>query len=168
MHARLFAMVLGAALLGPAISAHAQPTTTVVVPTQSADDGQYEADMWNGQVFASGAVIFGGAYLASVIAAEESSRTGDHHLYVPLAGPWLDLADRSSCRITDIRCDDETSIKVLLIADGVFQAAGVLGMLDAIVSPTHHRRVVHVAKREVHIAPTVKDGAPGLQVFGKF
>lgn len=129
-------------------------------------------DSYNAPIFASGALVFGATYGASVIVAASSDDTrGNHRLYVPLVGPWLALSDRGSCDISLSRCDNETTAKVLLIADGVFQAAGVLAMLDGIFQPSTHRvYTTRTAKidTKVHVTPTTVHGDPGVAVFGRF
>ena len=143
-------------------------TTTVVTP-----EPEYEVveDSYNAPIFVSGALVFGVAYGASAItAASTDDARGNHRLYVPLAGPWLALSDRGSCDITVARCDNETTAKVLLIADGVFQAAGVLGMLDGIFQPSTHRVITRRAKLDtkVRVVPTTVQGTPGAVMFGRF
>ncbi|HEY6176888.1 MAG TPA: hypothetical protein VIX73_20675 [Kofleriaceae bacterium] len=143
-------------------------TTTVVTP-----EPEYEVveDSYNAPIFFTGALVFGASYGASVITAASSDDTrGNHRLYVPLAGPWLALSDRGPCDIALSRCDNETTAKVLLIADGVFQAAGVLGMLDGIFQPSTHRVVTRRAKLDtkIHVTPSTVHGDPGVAVFGRF
>jgi hypothetical protein len=57
---------------------------------------------------------------------------------------------------------------VLLIADGVFQAAGVIAMIDGVLQPSHHRVYTRTAKvdTKLHVTPTVSH--PGMAVFGHF
>jgi hypothetical protein len=134
---------------------------------------EYEVveDSYNAPMFTTGALVFGLTYGASVItAAASDDERGNHRLYVPLVGPWLALNDRSDCNITRSSCDNETTAKVLLIADGVFQAAGVLAMLDGMFQPSTHRVVRHTAKLDtkVHVTPTAVRGDPGFSVFGRF
>ena len=144
--------------------------TTVVQNSPSSGEADVITDPINTSVFATGAVVFGGTYLASVIVAGNSSEHGGHHhLYVPLAGPWLDLADRPSCDPTNTACDHETTTKVLLVADGIFQAAGVLTMLDGVLDPSRHSRTTVVTDKRVHVTPTTFAGTGGgLNVFGNF
>ena len=152
-----------------------QPSnTTTVVPVTGnpgqgySDEGDVEYDPLNASVFGTGAVVFGGTYLASIIVAGSSDNVGDRRLWVPVVGPWLDLHDRGSCPISEPRCDDATSAKVLLVADGLFQAAGVLGMLDGVLEPSHHRRAVLVGQHDVHVVPNVTGDGGGLTAFGHF
>ena len=123
-------------------------------------------------MFTTGALVFAGSYGASVIVAGSSNRKGDDRLWVPVMGPWLDLADRGSCPIEMSSCDHETTDKVLLIADGIFQAAGVLAMVDGIMQPVHRRRTVIEAReeyRKTRIAPaSLGHATPGFVVMGHF
>jgi hypothetical protein len=137
------------------------PRTTVVEP-------QYETvyDNYNAPVFTTGALTFLGSYGASVIYAGSSEHAGADRLYVPVVGPWLALNDWGDCPITNENCDNTTTAKVLLVADGVFQAAGVITMLDGILEPSSHRAVMRTAKvdTKVHVSPTHN----GFAVFGHF
>ena len=83
---------------------------------------------------------------------------------VPVAGPWLALNDWGNCPIEQPRCDTNTTDKVLLIADGVFQAAGLITMVDGVLSPSQHRVVTRTADTKVHVTPT----GTGFTVFGHF
>jgi len=128
-------------------------------------------DSYNAPMFMTGALVFAASYGTSVVvAASTNGDRGNDRLYVPIAGPWLALNDRGSCDITRSSCDHETTAKVLLIADGVFQAAGVIGMLDGILQPSSHRVVTRTAKLDtkLHLQPTMVRGAPGLAGFGRF
>lgn len=153
----------------PAPSEQPPPVTTTVL----APEPEYEVveDSYNAPIFFTGALVFGASYGASVItAASSDDARGNHRLYVPLAGPWLALSDRGSCDITLSRCDNETTAKILLIADGVFQAAGVLAMLDGIFQPSSHRVITRRAKLDtkVRVVPSTVQGEPGAMIFGRF
>jgi hypothetical protein len=134
-------------------------TTTYVAP-----EGEVVEDNWNAPVFVSGAVIFGASYGAAAIASSESDHPGANRLWVPVVGPWLALNDWGSCPIENPSCDTNTTDKVLLVADGVFQAAGIITMVDGLLSPSHHRVVTRTADTKVHVTPT----GHGLAVFGHF
>lgn len=78
---------------------------------------------------AVGASLFAASYLASVLTATTVMLGGDRHrsevgpLYVPFAGPFVTLA---TSRSVDINDKHERTNGILLIADGVTQAAGAL------------------------------------------
>ncbi|MDB4957503.1 MAG: hypothetical protein JWO36_5072 [Myxococcales bacterium] len=136
-----------------------EPRQAIVPATQETD---YVRDDWNAPVFTTGAIVFAGSYGASVITAASSNHVGADRLYVPVVGPWLALNDWGNCPISNANCDSTTTAKVLLVADGIFQAAGILTMIDGILEPSHHRVVTRTA--ETHIAPT----GNGFAVLGSF
>jgi hypothetical protein len=137
--------------------------TTVVQPVVEHNDSDVDYDPMNAGVFSSGAVLFGGSYIASIIVAGASDHPGAERLYVPVLGPWLALGDWGNCNVTNPNCDNNTTDKVLLVADGIVQAAGILTMIDGLVWPSSHHRVV-VADKKVHVTPT----GNGMAVFGHF
>ncbi len=146
-------------------------------PPRMVLEPEYETvyDSYNAAVFTTGALIFGASYGASVVAASTASddnrERGFDRLYIPVAGPWLALNDRGDCPITSSACDSETTTKVLLVADGVFQAAGILAMIDGILEPSSHRVQVRNTKLDtkVRVTPaTIGKGGSGFAVFGRF
>ena len=160
---------------GPTVIVTPAPAPAPVVTTTPTPEYRVVYDSYNAPVFATGALVFAATYGASVItAATTDNDRGNHRLYVPVVGPWLALNDRGSCDITRITCDHETTAKVLLIADGVFQAAGIVGMLDGILQPSSHREVLTTGKidKKTRVRPTMvssaSGSAPGLAVLGHF
>lgn len=141
--------------------------TPVVTP-------EYETiyDSYDKPLFTAGALVFLGSYGASVVSAaaagDAEQDRGTDRLYVPLAGPWLALAARGDCTATDGTCDWETSKKVLLVVDGVFQAGGLIAMMHGVLQPSGHRVVTH--STAVRVTPTVvgQTAGAGLAVFGRF
>jgi hypothetical protein len=73
------------------------------------------------------------AYVPSVIVAVESPLAVDKRLYVPVAGPWLDYANRDCAT-----CRHETFNKVMLVTDGIFQGIGALNIVGAFLFPETH------------------------------
>ncbi len=162
---RRFLGLVVAPLLVPVL-ASAQPETVVVTPpptnTMVSADRIVVTDDWNGPLFASGALVFAGTYGASAIVAGTDDHAGANRLYVPIVGPWLALDQWGNCPLQNPSCDTSTTDKVLLIADGVFQAAGLIAMVDALLEPTQHRVYAHTAG--IHITPSHN----GLMAFGHF
>jgi len=133
----------------------------------------------NRAILAGGIIAFTGSYVPSVIVAVANGNSFDNHLYIPLAGPWLDLSHRPGCGATQFDCTRESGFAALLIVDGVVQALGVLATGLAFVVPERRTRVVTASadragkapreKPSVHIVPA-RLGADGYGVaaFGKF
>lgn len=105
---------------------------------------------WNAPLFTGGVVLFGASYGGAVIAASQSDNEADDRLYVPVVGPWLDLADRGDCNIENDACDEQTTEKVLIVADGIFQAGGAALMIGSFLFPrTVHESAPITAMRHV-------------------
>jgi hypothetical protein len=147
------------------VSPDQQPARTTIIERDP--EGTEHYDAWNAPVFATGAVVFAGSYGASAIVAANSDHAGADRLYVPVVGPWLALNDWGDCPIEQPRCDKNTTDKVLLVADGVFQAAGVITMVTGLLSPTHTTVYSNQTARldtKVHVSPTHN----GFAVLGRF
>jgi hypothetical protein len=167
------ALAVGAALTWTA-STFAQQTT-VVAPTVAAPPTHETTTGYAGPnraLIGTGIVTFGLSYIPAVIVAAESSLPADHHLYVPVVGPWLNLGDRPSCGAGRIACDTETTNKVLIAADGVFQGLGVITLVAGFLSPEHHEVVTAKTapeKPSVQFTPAhMGAGGYGLAALGKF
>lgn len=157
----------------PAPTVPAPESYTPAPAEPAGGEPQYEevSEAYNAPMFTSGALVFAASYGASAIVASQDSSRGNNRLFVPVLGPWLALGDRGSCDVTKSSCDHETTAKVLLVADGIFQAAGIIGMLDAVIQPGTHRVATRTAKRDekkVHVTPTMTNGSPGLAALGRF
>jgi hypothetical protein len=155
----------------PPAQVNVQPGTTVapspVIVTPSRDIATEEKKTPNVGLITSGAVMFGATYTASLAVAASSGRSADDHLYIPLAGPWIDLADRGACRGGN--CNREAGYKALLVADGLLQGAGALMFISGFVFPTT-KTVTRTAavKPGVHFAPSAGLGSVGMQAYGAF
>ena len=124
----------------------------------------YEESMPNGALIASGLTMFGVSYIPSMIVAASSNQPGDTTLFVPIVGPWMDLAQRDSgCPYG--RCARDTGNKVILVMDGVFQGLGALQIAGGFLFPTT-RTVTQVAS--VHVLPSVSATQVGLTAVGAF
>jgi hypothetical protein len=124
-------------------------------------------------MLASGLITFGVTYGAGAIVAATSPLSADQRLFVPIAGPWMDVFDRPDCGgATGRSCDVETAYKVLIIADGVGQAIGALTVVEAFFNPEIHtttHSVTALEKPTVHVAPAPLGAAGyGMLAVGTF
>lgn len=152
----------------PVVIVNPPPSQPVVTTTEP----EYETytDTWNAPLFTSGALVFLGSYGASVVVAamaeDDTVDRGNDRLYVPVVGPWLALNDRPDCPVENENCDMETTKKVLLVADGVLQAGGVVTMIAGLLSPTEHRVIRRpMVSKKVHVSPSA-GGHLGLSLSG--
>ena len=151
--------------------APAEEKTVVVAPTpqQTAMESE-ETTVANTSVIATGAVTFGLSYGIAAFAASQSDRDSDRRMYVPLLGPWLAIADRDPCPVEQQSCDDETTDKVLMAVDGVFQAAGVVAVVYGVMTPRTVTTRTRTASTESHVVPMSmgRAGSPGIGWVGTF
>jgi hypothetical protein len=127
-------------------------------------------------MLSSGAFALGVPYVASIIVAAESPHPGDKDLYVPVAGPWMDLSDRH-CAFGE-RCNNEGLYKGLLIANGIFQGLGALEIVGAFLFPetvtvttAAQRSLDHSAAPKLaslHVGPSGIGSGYGLVALGAF
>jgi hypothetical protein len=120
----------------------------------------------------SGVVIFGLSYVPAVIAGSVSNLPADRTLFVPIAGPWIDLTQRPGCPASSSSCNAETTNKVLLVTDGVFQAVGALTVLGGFLTTAHETTTV---QRAAALHPALKlspasigAGGYGMVAVGAF
>ncbi|HTB72581.1 MAG TPA: hypothetical protein VK762_05040 [Polyangiaceae bacterium] len=123
-------------------------------------------------LFVAGVVTFTLSYLPALMSAGNSSLAVDRQLYVPVAGPWLDLAMRPNCGPGSMSCNAETVNQGLLIADGFFQGLAVVQLIASLGALAHDSTGADAAaedKSGVHVRPAqVGRGAYGLAAIGKF
>lgn len=122
----------------------------------------------NSGLITSGVVLLGATYASSlVVATTTSDYDPDKKLYVPIAGPWMDLAERKGeCgRTRGHSCDNEDLYDVLLVADGIGQGIGALQIVGGFVFPVHHT-VTTEAKWT--LVPHVSPYMLGLGAVGTF
>jgi hypothetical protein len=152
--------------------AYGSPATTrgsapqVIIGAPARDVVTYEEKGPNTALLSSGALMMGLSYGGSVVVAATSDRPEDQKLFIPLAGPWMDLSNRTPCRGYDCGVN-ETVNKVLLVTDGIFQGVGALQILGGFLFP-ETRTVTRAAKPGIHFTPTGGMGSVGIQAYGSF
>jgi hypothetical protein len=120
----------------------------------------------NRPLLVTGALLLGASYAPAAIIAATSDRSADDKLYYPVAGPWLDLNHRG-CAADP--CDNRDLNRGLLIADGVVQGVGALGVLLSLVLPeTTTRHWYLIGNRDVVVTPQVAGSQVGLHAIGRF
>jgi|HubBroStandDraft_1064217.scaffolds.fasta_scaffold342221_1 hypothetical protein len=121
-------------------------------------------------VVATGALIFTATYVPMVAIGAGSGQSVDRRLYIPVAGPWIDLAERRLCVAGNLDCRLEIANKFLLATDGIFQGIGVLTALAGFIV-TERAPVVTTARADgpaVQISPALGPGEAGVAALGTF
>jgi hypothetical protein len=105
-------------------------------------DTEYLGDAWpETPLIVLGSTMLFSSLFPSHIVAMASSNPSDQFLWIPVAGPWLDLADRAH--------EPATATTVLLVADGLVQAASALMIIVGLVPS-----VARLSAPNVHLTPT--------------
>lgn len=155
----VFAMTLGVALCAMSTHAEAQEVVRERGTVTGPNRALLHAGVWT----------LGLSYVPALVVAIESSEAADKNLYVPVAGPWIDLAARD-CPT----CEHETANKALLVTDGIFQGIGALQIVGSLlfvetrsVALDNKPRVAKLPPLQV--APArLADGGYGLAARGNF
>ena len=121
----------------------------------------------NRPLFITGLVLLGGSYGASAVIGATTDRADDKKLVYPVAGPWLDLANRDCGAQV---CSHENTFKALLIGDGILQGLGALGILTSLIVPEKTTRHWYLIGAEgTHVGPTaVGRSGYGVGAYGRF
>jgi len=119
----------------------------------------------------SGVGIFALSYLPAVVVGATSGLSADRTLFVPIAGPWIDLTQRPGCA-PGTSCNGENTAKVFIVVDGVFQAIGALTIIGGFLSTAHETTTVRTAtdlRPTLHLTPAqMGQGGYGMQAIGTF
>jgi hypothetical protein len=119
----------------------------------------------NVPMLATGLGLFGLSYAPALVVGATSSVAADRSLYMPVAGPWLNLANRPACGGRNgASCANETTNKVLLGADGVAQGVGAAMTLVGLLVPVHHETVTKRTTGQSE-GPTIRI-SPGMMGTG--
>ncbi len=113
-----------------------------------------------------------GAYFPSMIVAVVNDNSYDRRLYIPVFGPWLDLADRPGCGgAGQSTCGAETGYKAFLVLSGAVQGGGAALIVLGLALP-ERRLPAPPPKTEsmiVHVLPAAMGrGGYGMSAFGTF
>jgi hypothetical protein len=154
--------------------APAQTTTVVAGGGTAVEERPYSGP--DRRVIGSGLTTFALSYIPAVIVGATSDTSTDHHLFVPVVGPWLDLGNRPGCGPTHIGCDTETTYKVLLVVDGILQDIGVVTAISGLLMPERHEVVqtadgagkADKADVRVTVSPTSIGTGYGMAALGSF
>lgn len=147
-------------------------TTTTAAPyapyTVGSDYGEREVRRYpNRPLLSTGTSLFVVSYGASAVTAAISDRDEDKKLFIPVVGPWMDLADRN-CEARGCGGNEDVN-KAMLITSGVVQGAGVLLAVSSLFIPEKvEERRVSKAKPEVKFAPVSFAAGGGIGAVGRF
>ena len=170
------ACALAATVLAPSARAQTVPPPQPAVAVE-------ERALPNRVLFRGGLTIFAVGYVPALGVALFSDHKGDSNLFIPVAGPWIDLGTRScSGNVTltidgpiDVgtgqRCGTTGTDRAALIIDGIVQGVGAVAFVSSFFIPD--RRLAPWAggspSRSFTVVPTSLGGrGMGAVVAGRF
>lgn len=106
----------------------------VVVSGDAPVRDSVDHDGWrpNRALLMTGLILGGVPYVASMAVAATSGHVGDSNLWIPIVGPYIDVANRGGCPASG-SCAGETGNKALLVTDGVIQTIGAIEILGSFI-----------------------------------
>jgi hypothetical protein len=136
-------------------------------PASAQEATEVEIIRPNSQLLVGGLAIVGASYIPAVAVAATSEHPGDEHLYIPVAGPWLDLAYRGGCEPNS--CATEGVYKGLLVTAGIAHAVGVGLIVSSLLVPEEHvRRTTSTPRKPMVLPAQMGKAGAGLTVVGSF
>ncbi len=169
---RVASLAVVAALAWPVASRAEATTPAPAAATQPTTEEQTSYAAPNRWILGGGILGFVGSYAPAVAVALANSSSFNNQLYIPVAGPWLDLAKRPSCGtgLGQTSCVTEDAYQVLLVIDGMVQALSVVAIgVGAVVPEKRTRRVIAKAPSpRVMFTPTISPTSYGGAVVGSF
>ncbi len=148
------------AVWGPRAYAQELSLSDARASSGAVDSVSASSDRINRPLMIVGATLFLGSYVPSVAFATLGDWNADDALVIPVAGPWMALANPENAPLS----------KALLINSGVMQGVGVLSMALSLFIPNYESTTtLRFGKGELHVAPSsVAQGAYGLGASGSF
>ncbi len=149
-----------------ASSSSAQSTSAVSVKNVSLADGATSADVSaeeassgvNRPMLRTSVTLFAVPYAITFITAMAKSKETDPTLYVPVAGPFIELGN-----------DTSPGNKVLLVGSGVLQAVGLVGIVSSFFVPESKTKNWPLfGNRRVTVTPVADRSDYHLVVRGRF
>jgi hypothetical protein len=101
-----------------------------------------------------GGITFGFAYGLTLIGTK--ARSEDHArdwLYVPVAGPWVFLANKNECQGLPSGCVDDWATTMVFSLFGVMQAVGAGLIASGFLFPTEHVVTGDSGAQAQHVSP---------------
>ncbi len=138
----------------------ADPTAAPMAPVERDKVTLYKHQRPNKALLITGGSLLVSTYVTTAaVAAGEGSRA-DRDLYIPVAGPWINLANRESTSTGDT---------VLIAGSGVLQGVGAAMTLASFLIPEKVATAqINAGPVKMHVVPTASAGAGGLGAVGTF
>lgn len=137
-----------------------EPTAYELTPPGAGGEGRSETRRWpNRPLMLTSTLVFTAAYVPVVLVAAFSKEDTTDNLYIPVAGPWLEIA----------REPVNPANTAALAISGAFQGLGALGMITSLMVPERRTsRWYLLGNKRVAFAPVASRLAYGVSAAGQF
>ena len=111
----------------------------------------------------TGGALLIGTYVTTAAVSGANGPVADRDLYIPVVGPWINIADRSSNR------DNNTRDTLLIAGSGVLQGIGAAMLVTSFFVPESVPAArISAGNVKMQVTPTASAGAAGLGAVGTF
>jgi hypothetical protein len=126
----------------------------------------YERHRPNKAYLITGLSILGGTYATTAAFSAANGPVGDKDLYIPIAGPWINLANRTCSGACD---NTDTRDTALIVGSGVLQGVGAgLAIASFFIPEKTPVARINAGPVKMNISPTASTGGGGLGAIGTF
>jgi hypothetical protein len=123
----------------------------------------------NSTLLSTGVGLFVISYGSSVVGGALSNRDADKRLFIPVVGPWMNLAQRGCTGSTPCG-ENEDVAKAMIVTSGVVQGASLLLALGSLIVPetVRIRERTKTAGPSVKVLPVSFGAGAGIGAVGRF
>ncbi len=145
-------------------TAAAATPTPMAAPTPGESTTIYAKRTPNKALLITGSSLFVSTYATTAALAGANGGLGDKDLYIPIAGPWINIADRNGANY-----ENNTRDTVLIAGSGVLQGIGALMAVSSFFVPEKVPAArIQAGNVQMQIVPQAGAGAGGLGAVGVF
>lgn len=113
----------------------------------------------------TGGLMLAGSYATTAAFAGANGPDGDKDLFIPIAGPWINLANRTCSG----ECTNETRDTLLIAGSGVLQGVGAALMITSFFVPEKIPAArIQAGPVKMQVGPTAGAASGGLGAIGTF
>ncbi len=145
-----------------AADATAVAPSTTTAPTSAERTVLYDKRTPNRFFLYTGGAALVGTYTTTAVIAANNGSIKDHDLYLPIVGPWINLASRDSATTS-------TGDTILILGSGILQGVGAGMVVASLFIPEKYATATIAAGPvKVNVSPTAGAGSGGVGAFGTF
>lgn len=139
------------------------PPPTVAAPPPGESTTVYQQHRPNTPLLVTGGVLLAATYATTAALSGANGPVADRDLYIPIAGPWINLADRDTNR------ENNTRDTVLIAGSGVLQGIGALMLVTSFFVPERVPAArISAGNVKMQVSPQASMGGGGVGAVGTF